>query len=106
MSILISMEEVKKLVCRKTLISMEEGIRVNLFEPRFRLVRNEKRFDEKADFSTLPFSLDIFNSMSKSCIDTHAPLCRTKITRPPTPWLNTDDIEQLQNKRNELSYLT
>ena len=82
------------------------NIRVNLFEPRFKLVGNEKRFDEKADFSTLPFSLDIFNSMSKSCIDTHAPLCRTKIARPPAPWLNTDDIEQLQNERNELSYLT
>ena len=82
------------------------NIRVNLFEPRFKLVRNEIRFDEKADFSTLPFSLDIFNSMSKSCIDTYASLCRTKITRPPAPWLNTDDIEQLQNERNELSYLT
>ena len=73
------------------------NIRVYRFEPRFKLVRNEKRFDEnifEEDLSTLPFSLvystgdpeeqlDIFNSVLKSCRDTHETLPRMKITRSP-----------------------
>ncbi len=34
-----------------------------------------------------------------------APLRKTKLTRPPAPWLNAEDIRQLQNERNKLRYL-
>lgn len=47
--------------------------------------------------------LDIFNSLFKSCWDKHAPLRRTKITRPPASWLNKEDIRKLQAERNVLT---
>ena len=49
--------------------------------------------------------LEIFSLLFKSCLDQHAPVCRTKITRPPAPWLNMEDIRKLQNERNELRHL-
>ncbi|CAB3981517.1 Hypothetical predicted protein, partial [Paramuricea clavata] len=49
--------------------------------------------------------LDIFNSLIKDCLDRYAPLRRSKITRPPAPWLNDSDVKQLQKERNELRYL-
>ena len=48
--------------------------------------------------------LEIFSSLFKSCLDKHAPLRRTKITRPPAPWLNMEDIRKFQNERNELRH--
>ena len=95
------------------------NIRVTRFQPRFKMIRDEKHFDNKAfidDFSTLPFSviystddpddkLYLFNSLFKSCLDRHAPLRKTKLTRPPAPWLNSEDIRQLQTERNKLRYL-
>ena len=82
-------------------------------------MRNEKSLNEKAfieDFSTsllnLVYSVDdpdqkleIFTSIFKSCLKSHAPIRRVKITRPPAPWLNTDDIRQLQKKRSQLRQL-
>ncbi len=47
----------------------------------------------------------IFNSLLKSSIDRHAPLRKMKITRPPAPWLNAEDIKQLQSERNKLRHL-
>ena len=41
----------------------------------------------------------------KSCLDKHVPPRRTKITRPPVPWLNKGDIRKLVKKRNVLRYL-
>ncbi|CAB3988515.1 Hypothetical predicted protein [Paramuricea clavata] len=95
------------------------NIRACRFQPRFKLLRDEKQFDEKAfigDIASLPFNivygiddpdqqLDIFNSLIKDCLDRHAPLRRSKITRPPAPWLNHSDVKQLQKERNELRYL-
>ena len=49
--------------------------------------------------------MDIFNLLIKDCLDRHAPLHRSKITRPPAPWLNHSDVKQLQKERNELRYL-
>ena len=49
--------------------------------------------------------LEIFTSIFKSCLERHAPVLRVKITRPPAPWLNTDDIRQLQKERNQLRHL-
>ena len=95
------------------------NIRVPRFQTRYKLLRNEKHFDEakfKEDLGGVPFStvfcveepnekLDIFNSLFKSCLDRHAPLCRTKITRPPAPWLNEEEIRKLQRERNKLRHL-
>ena len=47
----------------------------------------------------------IFNALLKSCIDQHASLRRTKITRPPAPWLNKVEIREMQKERNKLRYL-
>ena len=95
------------------------NIRTTRFQPRFKFIRHEKKFDKEAfirDFSALPFNLvystddpdgklEIFSSLFKSCLDEHAPVRRTKITRPPAPWLNMKDIRNLQNERNELRHL-
>ena len=96
------------------------NVRVKLFQPRYKLLRNEKQFDEtafKIELSSVPFNVvsycvddtnekvDIFNSLSKDFLDKHAPLRRTKITRPPALWLNKEDIRELQKERNVLRYL-
>ena len=60
-----------------------------------------KNFSTKeyyTDFSTLPFStvysfdnpydqLAMLNKLILDCIDRHAPLRRTKFTRPRVPWM-------------------
>ncbi len=94
-------------------------MRVCKFEPRYKFLRNEKQFNEQSfieDISMLPPNLvygiddpdeklEIFTSMFKSFLEKHAPLRRVKITRPPAPWLNTDDIRQLQKERDRLIHL-
>jgi exonuclease III len=95
------------------------NIRVTRFQPRYKNIRDERHFDEKAfikDFSTLPLNLvysteepddklHLFNELIKSCLDRHAPLRKTKITRPPAPWLKTEDMRQLKNERDKLRHL-
>ena len=49
--------------------------------------------------------LEILNSLITECIERHAQLKRTKITRPPAPWLNREDIRSLQAKRNTLHHM-
>ncbi|CAB3997878.1 Hypothetical predicted protein, partial [Paramuricea clavata] len=39
---------------------------------------------------------------NRKCIERHAPLRRTKITRPPAPWLKDPTIQDLQEQRNVL----
>ena len=46
----------------------------------------------------------MFTSLFKSCLDRHAPRQRVKITRPPAPWLQAQDIRQLQSERNKLRH--
>lgn len=95
------------------------NIWVTHFQTRYKLLSNEKHFNKakfKEDLGGVPFStvygvgepnqkLDVFNSLFKSCLDRHAPLCRTKITRPPAPWLNEEEIRKLQRERSELRHL-
>lgn len=38
------------------------------------------------------------------CIERHAPLKRTKITRPLAPWLHDEEIKNLQSQRDVLRY--
>lgn len=49
--------------------------------------------------------LDIFITLFRSCLDQYSPLRRIKITRPPAPWLNKDDLRDLQKERNQLRYV-
>ena len=84
--------------------------RITLYTPRHKLIRNEKRFSETAfidDFAALPFEIVYafddpndkmvtFNCLVTECLDRHAPLKRTKVTRPPAPWLNDPSIRSLQ----------
>ena len=92
------------------------NVRIPRFKPRFKYIRNEKNLSERAfqeDFSSLPLDVvygldcaddmvDAMNSLIRDCIDRHAPLKRTKVTRPPAPWLQTDDIRLLQSERDHL----
>ena len=78
-----------------------------------------KNFNTKeyyTDFSTLPFStvysfdnpddqLAVLNKLILDCIDRHAPLKRTKFTRPPAPWTKQLDIIELQKQRDKYRFL-
>ena len=86
------------------------NVRITRFVPRYKFIRNEKNFNADAfieDFEQLPLSIvystddpdmqvDLLSSLIRECIDRHAPLKRTKVTRPPAPWMKDLDIQQLQ----------
>ena len=94
------------------------NVRVKRFRPRYKMIRIEKEFEKQKflqDFSELPFNLvysvddideklDLFNSLITTCLDRHAPLKRIKVSRPPAPWLKSNDIHQLQDQRNRLRH--
>ena len=42
------------------------------------------------------------NTLMRECINHHAPLRRVKVTRPPAPWLKSDEIRKLQSERDVL----
>ena len=65
------------------------------------------------DFSQLPLStvysfddpddqVETLNKLITDSLSRHAPIKRTKFTRPPASWMKTLDIINLQEKRNEL----
>ena len=90
--------------------------RVTRFIPKYKFIRDERNLDMEAfakDFEALPLSLvyytadpeaqvDMLSSLITECIDRHAPLRRTKVTRPPAPWMKELDIQQLQRERHTL----
>ena len=81
---------------------------------RYKYIRNLKNFDLETyinDFKTFPFAtvysfnetddqLDILNKLILSVTDKHAPLVKTKSTRPPAPWMNDIKINKLQHERD------
>ena len=86
------------------------------FQTRYKYTRNMKNFTKEyyTDFSTVPFStvyscdnpddhLVMLNKLTLNCTDCHAPLKRTKFTRPPAPWTNQLDIIELQKQRDKNS---
>ena len=87
------------------------------FQTRYKYIRNMKNFNTKeyyTDFSTLPFSivykfdklndqLAVLNKLTLDCIDRHAPLKRTKFTRPAAPWMKQIDIIELQKQCHKYS---
>ena len=90
------------------------------FQPRYKYIRCEKQLDMNkfiADINFVPFStvyaiddpnekLSIFNDLLLDCINQHAPLKRTKFTRPPAPWMRDNAVVsswiELTNLRNLL----
>lgn len=92
------------------------NIRKQRFVPRYKFIRRESNIDInafKGDIEKLPLNLvysvecpeeklNIFNELFVSCLNEHAPLIKTKITRPPAPWLKDLNIDQLQRERNVL----
>ena len=92
------------------------NIKKHRFEPRYKNVRNEKNFNINEyinDFSKIPFSvvysfddpndqLDTFNKLVTECINKHAPIQRTKFTRPPAPWMKDPDITSSKDTLQQL----
>ena len=86
----------------------------NKYEIRYKFIQNLKHFDLETyinDFKTLPFAnvysfnetddqLDTLNKLILSVIDKHAPLVKTKFTRPPASWMKDIKINNLQRKRD------
>lgn len=86
------------------------NVPVNRFVPRYKYIRHEKNLGQNAftrDFAELPLSviyssddpneqLEILSKLSRECIDRHAPLKRTRVSRPPATWLKELNIKQLQ----------
>ena len=103
-------------------ISDHEGIfacvnvRVIRYQPRYKWIRLEKELIAEEfvkDCANLPlnvvYGLDSpddmvqgFNTLFGECIDRHAPLKRIKVTRPPAPWMNSDEVRKLQAERDKL----
>ena len=103
-------------------ISDHEGIfacvnvRVPRYQPRYKWIRLEKNLNENEfvkDCARLPLSViygldspdDMvqgFNTLFGKYIERHAPLKRMKVTRPPAPWMNSDQIRKLQVEREKL----
>ena len=95
------------------------NVRVPRFQPRLKYIRDEKHLNIEqyvSDINDLPFSLiyafddvetklDIFNSLILDCINKHAPLKKIKVTRPPSPWMQSEKIRILQQERNSLCYI-
>ena len=86
------------------------NVRVNRFVPQHKYIRHGKNFDENAftkDFAELPLSviyssddpdeqLEMLSKLFGECIDRHAPLKRTRVSRPPAPWLKELNVKQFQ----------
>ena len=93
------------------------NVRITRFVPRYKFIRNEKNFNADAfieDFERLPLSIvystedpdmqvDLLSSLIRECIDRHAPLKHTKLTRPPTPWMKDLDKQITTSKRLSIS---
>ena len=93
------------------------NVRITRFDPRYKFIRNEKNFNADAfieDFERLPLSIvystedpdmqvDLLSSLIRECIDRHAPLKHTKLTRPPTPWMKDLDKQITTSKRLSIS---
>ena len=66
----------------------------------------------KQDFSSLALNViyglessadmvDALSSLVTECLD-HTPLKKVKLTRPPAPWMASDEIRELQTIRDKL----
>ena len=92
------------------------NVRVRRFQPRYKWLRLERKFVTEEfleDSANLPYSViyglespddmvNALNTLFSECINRHAPLKRVKLTRPPAPWMNANEIRQLQADRDRL----
>ena len=92
------------------------NVRVPRFQPRYKFIRFDKNLNErvfKEDFSSLPYDViyglespddmvDTMNTLIRECIYRHALLRRVGVTRPPAPWIHSEEIRQLQSERDRL----
>ena len=90
------------------------NIPTNKYQIRYKFMRNLKHFDLETyinDFQVLPFAtmysfnetddqLDTLNKLILSVIDKHAPLVKTKFTRPSAPWMKDIKTNKLQLDRD------
>ena len=93
------------------------NVRITRFVPRYKFIRNEKNSNADAfieDFEQLPLSIvysaddpdmqvDLLGSLIRECIDRHAPLKHTKLTRPPAPWMKDLEKQITTSKRLSIS---
>ena len=91
------------------------NIRKQRFEPRYKIIRDEKHFsmnDFVNDFSHLPLNIvyaindpndqvSILQDLISECLSRHAPLKRIKFTRPPAPWMKEPSITNSKNSLEE-----
>ena len=67
----------------------------------------------KQDFSSLHLNViyglespddlvDLLYSVVTECLDRHAPLKKVKVTRPPAPWMASDEIREFQATRDKV----
>ena len=91
------------------------NIRKQRFEPRYKVIRDEKRFsmnDYVNDFSHLPFNIvyavddpndqvSMLQHLISDCLSRHAPLKRIKFTRPTAPWMQEPSISNSKNTLEE-----
>ena len=105
-----------------SIVSDHDGVyacinaKVSRFKPRYKYIRDTKTFDSDAfikDFADIPFAvaeavddpddqLNIINTLIKECLERHCPLRRTRVTRPPAPWMRTPVIDNLKHQRDKL----
>ena len=101
-------------------ISDHEGIfacvnvRVPRYQPRNKWIRLEKNLNAEEfvkDWANMPLSVvygldspDHINTLFGEWIDRYAPLKRIKVTRPPAPWMNSDEIRKLQAVRDKFRH--
>lgn len=86
------------------------NVQVTHFMPRYKLICREYHFNKQVfirDFGEFPLSLihstddpnmqvELLNSLIRECLDRHAPLKCTKVTRPSAPWRKNLNIPCLQ----------
>ncbi|CAH2013173.1 unnamed protein product [Acanthoscelides obtectus] len=93
------------------------SINIKISAVRLRVIkyRNFKHFDIysfKQDFIKFPWwqvvnsdnvnqKTAILSDMILTLLDSHAPICEKKVTRPPSPWF-TDALRAMKNHRNYL----
>jgi hypothetical protein len=94
------------------------NVRLRRFQPRYKWIRLERKFVTEEffqDSANLPFSViyglespddmvNALNTLFSECIERHAPLNIIKLTRPPAPWMNANEIRKLQADRDRLRF--
>ena len=92
------------------------NVRTTRLIPRFKFIRHEENFDAVTfchDFEQLPLSIvystddpdtqvELLTNLICECLERHAPLKRTKISRPPEQWLKHPDVQLLQMECHNL----